>query len=154
MNCLIDPQKLLKKVCSFNIQNELGTYITKACLQMIDGKCEEDFVVKDKEKRLKSSAYTEEFEAFWAAYPKGRKVGKGGAFALFNKLMKKEPDLLQEVLSALEWQVKQENWTKEQGKYIPMPETYLSKRRWEDEKPEALPKKVRKLTPDGIWIDC
>jgi hypothetical protein len=151
VNCLIDPNKLLKEVCSFDITGELGHYMVRVCIEMQTGKCNESFIVKEPTKRVKSSDYTEEFEAFWSAYPK--KTGKGGAFALFKKLFAKQPSLHIDCIDALAWQTKQDDWKKDNGKYIPMPETYLSKRRWEDEKP-VQQEKVRRLTPDGIWVDC
>lgn len=69
------------------------------------------------------------FNEFWQAYP--RKVGKGAAEKAWAKA---RPDL-QAVLTALAWQTKQVDWTKDGGQFIPNPGTYLNQRRWEDERP-------------------
>jgi hypothetical protein len=71
------------------------------------------------------------FNEFWTAYP--RKTAKADAEKAWSKI---KPDL-QTVLTALEWQCKLEDWTKEGVKYIPFPATYLNSRRYEDEKPVA-----------------
>jgi len=69
------------------------------------------------------------FEQFWAAYP--RKESKEAA----RKGWPKVADNLPAILEALSWQRVSENWTKEGGRFIPLPATYLNGRRWEDEKP-------------------
>lgn len=81
------------------------------------------------------------FSRFWAAYP--RKAAKKKACAIFLALSPSE-DLLLKMLSALAWQVKSEQWTKDGGQYIPHPTTWLNNARWEDE-PEAPP--VRRQSP-------
>ena len=85
----------------------------------------------------KEEAYKEEAETyfgdFWSAYP--RKTGKGKAKRIWSKL-KNHKDLLSAILSALEWQAKSEQWTKESGAFIPHPSTYLNEGRWEDEAPK------------------
>jgi uncharacterized protein YdaU (DUF1376 family) len=74
------------------------------------------------------------FTEFWKAYP--NKTGKGAAEKSWEK---QKPDLAT-VLAALSWQTKQDAWTKDQGKFIPHPSTYLNQRRWEDEQPVTKPK--------------
>jgi uncharacterized protein YdaU (DUF1376 family) len=69
------------------------------------------------------------FTEFWNAYP--RKVGKGAAEKVWQKL---KPETTT-ILAALAWQTKQDAWTKDGGQFIPHPATYLSQKRWEDEKP-------------------
>lgn len=77
------------------------------------------------------------FQSFWEAYPK--KKAKGDALKAFNKL---NPDdgLMEKMLSALEWQKKSFDWTKDGGQYIPLPASWIRGMRWEDE-PEAAVKK-------------
>ena len=84
---------------------------------------------KDKEEPIYAH-----FDAFWNAYP--RKKDKAKAMQAWQKI-KKEPDVLEKILSALEWQGRSDDWTKDGGKFIPHPSTYLNGRRWEDEKTEA-----------------
>lgn len=73
------------------------------------------------------------FDRFWAAYP--LKVGKKKARDAFAKV-KVSVDVL---LAALERQKKTEAWTKDGGKYIPHPTTWLNGERWEDEVKAAPP---------------
>jgi len=66
------------------------------------------------------------FDDFWAAYPK--KVDKKKALIAWNK---NKPNI-DEVLTAIEWQVKTKGWI--EG-FIPNPTTYLNGERWKDEAP-------------------
>ena len=72
------------------------------------------------------------FEEFWKAYP--RKVSKDAAQKAWVKC--KPP--LQDVLQALAWQVRSEQWRQDNGAFIPYPATYLNKGRWKDEPPAVL----------------
>jgi G3E family GTPase len=76
------------------------------------------------------------FEIFYSSYPKKKKrVEAEKAFAKLN------PDdvLFQTILTALENQKQSEDWKKENGRYIPLPSSWLNGRRWEDEVPN-IPK--------------
>jgi len=75
--------------------------------------------------------YTDSFIAFWQAYPK--KKSKGDAF----KAWKQQKPNLDDVLAALKWQVKQTDWLKDGGQFVPYPGTYIRARGWEDEKTDA-----------------
>lgn len=77
-----------------------------------------------------SASYSDDFLEFWGAYPK--KMGKGAAYKVFNKLKLSKQDKA-DILTALNWQKKSEQWLKENGQFIPYPATYLNQRRWEDE---------------------
>lgn len=70
-----------------------------------------------------------DFERFWKAYP--RKVAKADALKAFEKNV--PGPLLETVLNALEKQKRSENWTRDSGRYIPYPATWLNGKRWEDE---------------------
>lgn len=72
------------------------------------------------------------FDRFWARYP--RKQDKAKARRAWSKL---SPDraLVDRIMAALEIQRRSESWTREGGRYIPMPSTWLNGRRWEDELP-------------------
>lgn len=67
------------------------------------------------------------FEVFWKAYP--RKVGKDKALVAWKKLAPP----LDACLKTLEWQTRQDQWVKDDGKYIPHPATWLNAGRWKDE---------------------
>lgn len=73
---------------------------------------------------------------FWPAYPK--KKAKDDALKAF---LKRKPDqaLVDLMLMALAWQSLTEDWTKEGGKFIPYPATWLNDGRWTDEQPKAMP---------------
>lgn len=79
--------------------------------------------------------YTDNFEKFWEVYPK--KVGKKEASRAFKKV--KEP--LNVLLDAIEEQKLSEQWSKENGRFIPNPATWLNQGRWDDhlERKEVLP---------------
>jgi hypothetical protein len=73
------------------------------------------------------------FEAFWNAYP--RKKAKGDA----EKAWKKVTVDVSILLKALEWQKRQTDWTRDSGRYIPYPASWLNDRGWEDEPSQQLP---------------
>jgi hypothetical protein len=71
------------------------------------------------------------FERFWAAYPK--KVGKEAAKKAFSKV--KVP--VESLLAAIERQKCSDQWSKDNGQFIPNPTTWLNQGRWEDELPSS-----------------
>ena len=98
-------------------------------------------VKKDKNEKKKPLAG---FEDFYKAYPK--KKSKGQAEKTWNKLSPTN-DLLKVILTGLEAAKKSEDWTKENGKYIPHPSTWLNAKGWEDEVVEA---KDYEVIIDGV----
>lgn len=82
---------------------------------------------QDKEQMLiKRDPKQEAFEKFWSAYPK--KVGKEAARKAFQKA--KTP--VDTLIAAISAQKRSTQWTKENGRYIPNPATWLNQGRWED----------------------
>ena len=82
------------------------------------------------EKEIENECYKNPpspFERFWLAYP--RKIGKADARKAFAKV--KVP--VETLLSAIEQQRGSEQWTRENGRFIPNPATWLNQGRWEDE---------------------
>ena len=79
----------------------------------------------------------EAFEEFWEAYPK--KVGKKDARKAFDKAIKTVD--LDTILQAIEVQKDSDQWSRDNGKYIPNPSTWLNQGRWDDE-----------LAPKGITV--
>jgi uncharacterized protein YdaU (DUF1376 family) len=77
---------------------------------------------------------TPDFLRFWDAYP--RHKAKGDARRAWAKL-KPDTDLVDTILAALAWQRKQHDWTKDGGKWIPYPATWLNDEGWEDEHPDG-----------------
>jgi hypothetical protein len=73
------------------------------------------------------------FEIFWEVYP--RKVAKGAA----RKAWRKASPPLEIVLDTLDWQIVSDGWTKDGGKFIPHPATWINQERWLDEPDIATP---------------
>ena len=88
-----------------------------------EGEGEDKGKGKDKDNTSRASA----FDAFWSAYPK--KTGKEAARKSFARA---KADI-GTMLSALEVQKQSEQWTKDNGQFIPNPTTWLNQGRWEDE---------------------
>lgn len=74
------------------------------------------------------------FNRFWNTYP--RKVKKAEAYRAWCKEAKLCTDVQTAIFAALEWQVRQEDWLKDDGRFVPYPASYLNGRRWEDEPPK------------------
>ena len=84
----------------------------------------------EKRRERVDSKYSDEFESFWKSYP--RRVGKGSAYTEWKKLGNSRPKL-PTLIAAIEAQKKSSSWRDDNGKYIPHPERWLKKTRWEDE---------------------
>jgi hypothetical protein len=69
------------------------------------------------------------FETFWEAYPK--KKSKGDAEKAWSKI-KPDEHLLATMLATIERAKTSDDWTRDQGKYIPYPATWLNAKGWED----------------------
>jgi hypothetical protein len=71
-----------------------------------------------------------EFEQFWSCYPK-KAGGKKDTLKVWNKV-KDKPSII-DILAALDRAKTSEQWTKENGQFIPYPSTWLNKGQWADE---------------------
>lgn len=80
-------------------------------------------------KNEKNTSVDSEFDLWWKDYP--RQVAKQDALKAWQKAKDKPP--VSEMIEILKKQCDQEQWQKENGKFIPYPATYLNKGRWEDE---------------------
>ena len=80
------------------------------------------------------------FDRFWASYP--RRVGKKDAVAVWKKI---SPDdtLVDRIVAGVERWKRSEQWTKDDGRFIPYPATFLRGERWNESdsvsKPAAVP---------------
>lgn len=82
-------------------------------------------------------------EVFWSAYPKKRnRVDTEHAFSEVKAWL-----FLPDILKAIEWQKKDEAWTRQGGQYIPMPASYLRDMRWLDQ-PTAKAKTLEEKLND------
>lgn len=73
------------------------------------------------------------FEQFWNAWPKKR--AKETAYKAWQRIEKDglTEEQFQEILQAIDKWKRHDDWTKEQGKYIPLPATWLNGKRWCDQ---------------------
>lgn len=94
---------------------------------------------KVKECNVKEDKIKPLFDRFWEAYP--RHTAKQEALKRFEKLAP-DGELFETMLKAIEKQKRSEQWTKDNGQFIPHPATWLNQRRWEDELPESAPRKI------------
>ena len=78
----------------------------------------------------KASLQEERFSSFWKEYPK--KVGKQAAVKSWDKI-KPSVELFEVIMQAIADAKKSQEWTKDNGQYIPHPATWLNQGRWEDE---------------------
>jgi hypothetical protein len=77
------------------------------------------------------------FKRFWDEYPK--KVAKQDAIKAWKKL-KLTDELAEKIISAVKAQSASEQWTKDNGQYIPNPSTWLNRGQWDDEVKTAASK--------------
>lgn len=70
------------------------------------------------------------FQEFWLAYP--RKIGKGAARRSWKRI-RPSAELQQQILNSLSQHTYSHDWTREYGRYIPHPATFLNQERWDDE---------------------
>ena len=80
------------------------------------------------------------FADFWKAYPK--KQGKGAAEKSFKRICPTK-EVYEQIINAIAKAKQSEQWTRENGRYIPNPSTWLNQRRWEDEYPTDKGKRAQ-----------
>ncbi|MCW3676241.1 hypothetical protein [Burkholderia cenocepacia] len=85
--------------------------------------------------RIEKTEKDDAFSIFWKAYP--RKDSKVPAQKAFAKLAP-SAELLGQILDALDRFKRCDQWTREDGKFIPFASTWLNQRRWEDESTPAM----------------
>jgi len=74
-----------------------------------------------------NSMSLQDFEIFWNMYP--NKVNRKKALEKFLKL---NSSLLDAILSGLKAAISSPDWTKDGGKYVPHPTTWINGERWND----------------------
>ena len=79
--------------------------------------------------RKAAATNNELFDQFWKAYP--RKEGKPKALRTFEKLGIDEA-VMPKLLKELERQAKMKDWNHINTKYIPLAQTWLNRRDWEE----------------------
>lgn len=89
-------------------------------------------------------------QRFWDAFPKNnRKIGKGAVWKWFQR---HAPivTVVDAMVSKLTMLCETDQWTKDNGKFIPLPMTWLNQGRWED---EVVKESGRKPPPPPPKID-
>lgn len=116
-------------------QDELGT-ISRESKDNFKTNSEQSQDIKDKGIRsnnkppiIPQGGDLSGFEKFWQAYP--LKKGKQAARRAFDRARKLTT--LDNMLSAIRKQKGWEQWTRDNGKYIPHPATWLNQGRWDDQ---------------------
>lgn len=85
---------------------------------------------KAKAKAESESQLLKKFELFWSAYP--NKKSKKTAFEKFKRIDFKKTSF-ESIMISLEKQKQSDDWTKNGGQYVPMPQTWIFNERWTDE---------------------
>jgi hypothetical protein len=85
---------------------------------------------KQTHKHKSTKEYTSDFLQFYDAYPKH--IGREPAWKAWQKLNGSRPNL-STLITKINEMKKSEDWTKDNGKFIPHPATWLNQKRWEDE---------------------
>lgn len=113
---------------------------------------------KDKEKNIippispqgeQDDLNAKRFDSFWTQYP--RKVAKQSAQKAWDKL-KVDGELYTLIMKSLIQQSKSQDWTKDGGKYIPHPATWLNGHRWEDEVTALKPAEPERPQPKKLTL--
>lgn len=73
----------------------------------------------------------EAFERFWLEYPKPRRKAKWEARKAWTALRPNAETIARIMRSLAAWKAS-DDWTKEAGKFVPWPQKFLNRHRWED----------------------
>jgi phage replication O-like protein O len=111
------------------------TKVSSPEIPPIDNKKEKDSPPKNQPPKTKppvalSGEQADRFSQFYAAYPKKR--AKQDAIKAWKKVAP-ENGLFETIMRAIKKQKRSDDWTRDNGRYIPNPASWLNGRRWEDE---------------------
>lgn len=111
------------------IDDSLSTH--GALMDQTETETETETELKQKQKpRHCVSTHDEQFDVFWNEYPK--KVGKLEAKKAWGKMNGTRPPL-NVILSKVQELKRTDQWTKDNGQFIPNPATWLNRGGWDDE---------------------
>jgi uncharacterized protein YdaU (DUF1376 family) len=88
----------------------------------------------------------ESFDSFWKAYPK--RVAKKAAIKAWKKI---KPEHHQAILKAVAAWSRDENWTKDNGQFIPYPASWLNDERWNDIPQSVVNQNAQEENRRRIW---
>lgn len=97
------------------------------------------YLTTDKKREEKKRTEEIQFESFWKEYP--QKVAKKKAFQSWIRIGPDE-EVVKKIMSGLTLYKKSPQWTKDGGKFIPHPTTWLNQERWKDEVVDMPMRKV------------
>lgn len=108
-----------------------------------------DVLALSVETPVSPSENTERFEEFWKAFPKcERKVAKAKCRELWTK--RNLDTHADAILKALSIDSNSHDWKKDNGQFIPMPQTWLNRKRYEDIEPSS-PESAVPSSRAGRW---
>lgn len=79
---------------------------------------------------------SDDFHRFWSLYP--RKAARARALEVWRRL-NPTPELVERIIQAVRDRAKGPQWTREAGRFIPHPSTWLGRQQWADEPTEVAP---------------
>ena len=146
---IMDTDELVKTMKEL-APSDRGEYLLEAFRDICSGKALPSWASDEKKSASVSrSPYTVQFDEFWKAYPKQRRIGKGAAAKAWQKIKIDKNELLRLCLEAIKWQKLTEQWRRDNCQFVPHPTTYLNQARWEDEMPDDIdPNHVPKMKTD------
>ena len=98
--------------------------------QKAEQEAKAELEAKAKTKAESENQLLKNFELFWSAYP--NKKSKKPAFEKFKRIDFKKTSF-ESIMISLEKQKQSDDWTKNGGQYVPMPQTWIFNERWTDE---------------------
>ena len=98
--------------------------------QKAEQEAKANFEAKAKAKAESENQLLKNFELFWSVYP--NKKSKKTAFEKFKRIDFKKTSF-ESIMISLEKQKQSDDWTKNGGQYVPMPQTWIFNERWTDE---------------------
>ena len=136
-----NPNTLLNEIKSWDEVEALGFHVED------NGNPREEKRSKEKQSKEKLSLadlneVEKNFALFWEAYP--NKTSKKKAHETWLKI-KPTGELFLSVMQGLEKAKRSAQWTKDAGKFIPHPTTWLNQERWTDEGSVVAAKKSDKF---------
>lgn len=107
-------------------------------------------IKNDKNKRNNNiyahSSESDGFDIFWLVYP--RKVGKKDAIKAWNQIGPDKPTA-EKIISGVERWKRSAQWTKDEGRFIPYPATFLRGERWNEyDRAEVIPSPKKAFEKD------
>lgn len=129
--CTVDSNTNLDDIDTKDTEKDLEEVSSTKSIETSKSKGSSSSPHETQRKKYEDS---QEFKAFWDAYPKHQ--NKQAARTAFERV-----DVpIQTLLDAIEEQKRSKQWLKDDGQFIPLPSTWLNGKRWEDSMKVDVPK--------------